>query len=533
MKAPPRRRFDGLAAETFAQLFAAVAEEMGATLRRSAFSVNVKERRDYSCALFDGRGQLLAQAAHLPVHLGSAPLSVRAVLERFGQRGLERGDAVLLNDPFAGGTHLPDLTLVHPVFLAGAAEPHFFVASRAHHADVGGPHPGSMGPAVDVHGEGLRIPPVKWVRAGVVQAEMTQLLLANVRGPDEREGDLLAQWAAGRLGVRRLEELAREHGAKTLAERAADQLEWSAREARRMLAHWPRGSYTVEAELEPGSAVLRGTLHFAGSKLKVDLSASDDQLPTPLNCPRAVTLSALLYVLRLFTSPRVPTNEGLLAPVQLVTRPGSVLDARYPAAVAAGNVETSQRLVDLLLAGFAAADPSRVPAESAGTMSNLGFGVARANGSAATYYETLGGGAGAGPLGPGAHGVQTHMTNTRNTPIEAFEREYPVRVLTLGLRGRGGEPSGGAGARSGGEGIAKELAFLFPARVGWLATRQARGPAGRGGGGEGRPGSLRVARGAGPFGEPLGGSAALELQAGDRIRIESPGGGGHGDARMP
>ncbi len=523
---PAAQAFDPLRSETFGHLFAAVAEEMGATLRRSAFSINVKERRDYSCALFDATGVMVAQAAHLPVHLGSAPLSVRAAIAHYGIAGFAPTDAVLLNDPFAGGTHLPDLTLVQPVFLAGARTARFFVANRAHHADVGGPHPGSMGPARDVHGEGLRVPPVKLVRAGVMERDLLNLFLANVRGRDEREGDLFAQWASLRLGARRLGELADEFGAQELERRAADQLEWGAREARAMLATWPAGTYAAEAEIERGGPVLRVRLVFAKGRLRVDLSGCDDQVDEPLNCPRAVAVSALLYVLRLFCPPSLPTSEGLLAPVDLVTRPGSVVDARYPAPVAAGNVETSQRLVDVLLDGFAAADPARVPAGSAGTMSNFSFGVAGGHGAARTYYETLGGGAGGGPRRAGASALQTHMTNTRNTPVEAFEREFPVRVQRLGVR----RDSGGAGARAGGDGLVKELLFLAPARVGWLATQQHGGGKGRLGGADGAQGCLRPMAVDGALGAPVGSVAALDVPAGGGLRIETPGGGGHGAA---
>lgn len=513
----------------FQHLFAAVAEEMGARLVRSAFSANIVERRDFSCALFDAQGRMIAQAAHLPVHLGAAPRSVAAVLARAAREpefALEPGDAVLLNDPFEGGSHLPDLTLVSPVFLrperAAGQAPDAFVCNRAHHADVGGPFPGSMGPAREIHAEGLRLPPVKLVRRGRLDRELLSLFLANVRVPTERQGDLLAQWASNRLGEARLLELAGRYGAETLLERAADQLAWTAELARARLARLPHGRVQVVDELDlPGAerAELRLDLQHGPGGLRADFRGSAAAVARPLNTPRAVVESAVFYALRLLLPPGTPTNAGVLAPVEILTDPGSLLDARYPAAVAAGNTETSQRLVDLLLRALAALEPGALPACSAGTMSNLSFGQRDF-----THYETIGGGAGGGPGGPGVSARHCHMTNTRNTPIEALERTFPVRVLQATVR-RG---SGGAGRHAGGDGIVKELRFLAPVEVAWLGGRQRRGPPGLDGGAPGAPGglSVRAAREA-PWRvlEPVD---RAELPSGGELRAETPGGGGYG-----
>lgn len=532
MAAAPRggvRAADPVRLEVFHHLFAAVCEEMGARLMRSAFSANIKERRDFSCALFDAEGRMLAQAAHIPIHLGSAPLCVRAAMQACDMRP---GDAVILNDPFEGGTHLPDVTLVSPIFCAGDERPRFYCANRAHHADVGGAHPGSMAPTFDVHGEGLRIPPTKLVAGGQVDAALLRLLLANMRVPHEREGDLLAQWAANRLARTRFAELEAEHGADELTRRGAELFDWTAGLARELLRAIPSGEFAFEDELESGGrpdggrATIRVKLSRRAARTSFDFSASDDQVPGPINTTRAVSVSAVFYVLRLLLPRGVPTNDGLLDPVTIVTRPGSLVDASYPAPVCAGNVETSQRLVDCLLGALAKAFPGRIPAASSGTMSNVTFGGQRPDGSAYTYYETIAGGAGAGALADGAHAVHTHMTNTRNTPIEAFEGEFPVRVLGYTIR-RG---SGGAGARSGGDGVEKRLSFLAPARVSWVAERQARGPWGLAGGARGAVGEARLKL-PGAREIPLAAPVTTELPGGSELCVRTPGGGGHGRAK--
>src|SRR5262249_16739423 len=425
----------------FQHLFAAAAEEMGAALLRSAFSTNVRERRDFSCALFDARGRMIGQAAHLPIHLGSSPMSVAAAIERVPMRP---GDAVLLNDPYCGGTHLPDLTLVSPVFLQGSARPDFFCANRAHHADVGGGEPGSMAPARDVHGEGLRLPPVRLVRGGVIDREVLALVLANMRCPDEREGDLLAQWATNRIGERRLLALAAEHGGRELHARAAALMDWTANLARKLLLGIRDGRARFTDVLEdPSGARPRLSVELVkrGARLVCDFRSCDSAPESALNATRAVTLSAVFYCLRALLPPGTPTNDGALRPVRVLTRPRTLADPAYPSAVAAGNVETSQRLVDVLFGALAKLLPGRIPAASSGTMSNLTFAAA-----GFTYYETIPGGAGASARGPGASGLQTHMTNTRNTPVEALELGYPVRLEAFELR----SGSGGRGRHRGG-----------------------------------------------------------------------------------
>lgn len=506
-------------------LFAALCEEMGASLLRAAFSANIKERRDFSCALFDGAGALIAQAAHLPVHLGSTPLSVAAAMELAPFRD---GDTVVLNDPYFGGTHLPDITLVTPVFL-GAETPRFFVANRAHHADVGGTHPGSMGPSRDVHGEGLRLPPVFLARDGRIQPDIERLVLANVRQPDERRGDLLAQWSANRVGAQRLAVLFA--GDPGLEAHGRALVDWTARLAagfkrdlaQRIKAHGPV-RFADELEFQGASHAVVCELRVRGQRLVFDFSATADCVPGPANAPRAVTVSAVFYALRLFLPEDTPTNQGVLDGVDVVTRPGSLVDAAYPAAVAAGNVETSQRLVDVVLGALGAVLPDQVPAASAGTMSNLTFG-----GRGFSHYETHGGGAGGGPAGPGASGVQTHMTNTRNTPIEVLERALPVRVVRYALRRR----SGGAGRARGGEGLVRRLRFLAPCHVGWVAQRGVRGPFGLAGGARGAAGGAflhakATAQGAAGKARRLAGEAALDVRPGDELELRTPGGGGWG-----
>ena len=507
--------------EVFHHLFAAAAEEMGESLKRSAFSPNIKERRDFSCALFDSEGRMIAQAAHLPVHLGAAPLSVRAVLDTLSP---ERGDAVLLNDPFAGGTHLPDLTLVSPVFLPGEDTPRFYCANRAHHADVGGHHPGSMAPARDVHGEGLRIPPVRIVRGGKIDDELLSLLLANMRVGRERRGDLLAQWAANRVGAARLLEMSTDHGGAELSHRAAQLLDWTDELCGALLSSLPNGEWRFEDSLEGAGdepAVIRLRLAKHGDRIVADFSGSDPQRDGAVNTTRAVAVSAVFYCLRLLLPSGTPTNEGVLRRAEIITEPGSLVDARYPAPVAAGNVETSQRLVDVVLGALAQVLPDRIPAASAGTMSNLSFGAA--NGSFA-YYETIAGGAGGGPLGPGAHALQTHMTNTRNTPIEALENELPIQVLATTVR-RG---SGGAGAHPGGDGVRRRLRFLEAVRLSWIAERQRSGPWGLAGGEAGSVGSARVSTAPGRRMLRTPAPFSVDLASGAEVELETPGGGGHG-----
>ena len=539
---------DPLRLDVFQHLFASVAEEMGATLQRSSFSPNIRERRDFSCALFDGEGRMIGQASHQPVHLGSTPMSVAAAIERVDMRP---GDVVLLNDPFAGGTHLPDLTMVAPVYLPGSARPDFYCANRAHHADVGGAEPGSMAATTDIHGEGLRIPPLLFARGGEVSRSVLDLLLANMRIPEERESDLYAQWSTNRIGERRLLAMAEEYGRGELARRGAQLMDWTEQLTRQLLRSMPDGRWSFEDELEDGGLpgesprVIRVELAKHADRLVCDFRATDARPGSSLNAVRAVTVSAVFYVLRLLLPPSTPTNDGILRPVRIRTRPGTLVDATYPSGVAAGNVETSQRLIDVLLGALGQGIAEEVPAASAGTMSNLTFGGPRrgARGGRAkgaptrapfVYYETVAGGAGASARGAGAHAIQTHMTNTRNTPIEELETTYPVRLVACTVR-RG---SGGRGRHRGGDGVYKRLRFLEPVHVSFTAERQQRGPWGLAGGERGAAGSFRVKptsadESPGRSGRPagfrrLGGRVSCALEAGGEVEIRTPGGGGFG-----
>jgi N-methylhydantoinase B len=515
---------DPIRLEVLKNRFAALAEEMGAVLMRTAFSANIKERRDFSCALFDADGAMIAQAAHIPVHLGSMPLSVAAALSH---GGLRPGDMLLLNDPYRGGTHLPDVTLVAPVFTAGE-RPAFYLANRAHHADIGGMSAGSMPLSTEIFQEGLRIPPLRLVREGEIDADLLELLLANVRTPDERRGDFAAQIAANRVGERRLREILAGYGAAEVDRYCRALLDYGERLMTEVIAAIPDGSYSFDDVLEDdgaggGPSAVACTLTVSGERATVDFSACADQLPGCLNAVRAITLSATAYVFRLLAPEEMPGNAGCLRPVEVITRPGSLADCRFPAAVAGGNVETSQRLVDVLLGALARALPERIPAASCGTMSNLTIGGRDPqSGELFTYYETLGGGAGGGPEGPGASGIQTHMTNTLNTPVEALEQEFSFLVRSYRLR----HGSGGPGRHPGGEGLEREIELLGAARVTLLGERRLVAPYGLQGGGPGGCGRNRLRRG--DELRELPGKCSFEALPGDHLTIATPGGGGWG-----
>ncbi len=524
----PAERSDAVSLALYRGLFSACAEEMGATLMRAAHSPNITERLDHSCAVFDAHARLVAQAAHIPVHLGSMPRAVEAALALAPFRP---GDTVLLNDPFDGGTHLPDLTLVSPVFLPGRTSPSFFVASRAHHADVGGAAPGSLPIAREVYEEGVRIPPVFLHRAGRVETGVLALLLANVRTPHERRADLAAQSGAQVTGTRRLIELAERGSARELEHAAAALLTATERHARALVARLPAGTWRFEDVLDDdglgnGPLVIRVALTIAGGRVRADFAGSAPQAAGPVNAVRAVTTAAVLYVLRCVLREDVAVNDGLLRVIELVTPCPSIVDPLPPAAVGAGNVETSQRIVDTVWGAFAKALPGLLPAASSGTMNNLLIGGHDPRrGRAFAYYETLGGGHGGGPAGPGESAMQAHMTNTRNTPIESLEHAYPLRVRSVRIR-RG---SGGAGRNPGGEGIERSLELLVPSRVTVIADRRARGAWGLAGGGAGAPGFTRVAAGGRTRTMPA--KFTVTLPAGAVLTLASPGGGGHGAFR--
>lgn len=519
---------DPVRLEVFRHLVASVAEEMGTVLRRTAHSPNIKERRDHSCAVFDPAGRLVAQAAHIPVHLGSMALSVAACR---GRLDLAEGDVALLNDPFRGGTHLPDLTMVAPVVApGGSGERIGYVAARAHHADVGGSTPGSMGLAREIHEEGLVVPPVKLRAGGRDREDVLALLLANVRTPREREGDLRAQRAAVERGADRLRSLADRYGRETLLGHMDALRAYAERSVRALLGGLPDGSHAFEDVIEDdgfgnGPFRVAAVVTVEGEEATVDLTGSADQAEGGINAVRAVALSAVLYAVRAVLEEDVPANEGCLAPIRVETRPGSVVDARRPAAVAGGNVETSQRIVDVVLGALAAALPDRVPAASQGTMNNVAMGGRDAGGREAwAYYETIAGGVGGRPGKRGADATHTHMTNTLNTPVEALEHAYPVRVRRYAVR-RG---SGGSGRWPGGDGVVREIEFLAPARVSLLTERRRRGPYGLRGGSPGAPGRNVLVR----EGEEreLPAKGTFDVRPGDVLRVETPGGGGWGDA---
>ncbi len=512
-------RPDPIRLEVFHHLLASICEEGGALLQRSAVSPNIRERRDFSFALFDRDGRLVAQAAHIPVHLGSAAESVRAVRESLE---LGPGDVAMLNDPYRGGTHLPDVTLVRPVFVAGADDAAFYLVDRAHHADIGGATRGSMGVARELYAEGFIIPPVKLRERGAPVRAVFDLLAANVRGADERILDLRAQEAALGLAEQRLRALCDEQGLDTVQVYARHLMDYSEAIVRSVVRTLPAGELTAEDVIEDdglgnGPFPIRLSLRRRGRVLEFDWRDSAPEAAGGVNANASVVLAASAYVLRCLCPERLPTNDGLFRGLRVRTEPGTILDPRPPAPVAGGNVETSQRLVDVAMQALAKVWPERVPACSAGTMSNVTIG-----GRGFSLYETLPGGAGAGPHGPGASAIQTHMTNTRNTPIEETELRHPLRIVSLTVR-RG---SGGKGARRGGDGLCKEVEMLAPATVSVFAERVRTRPPGAAGGEPGR--SFRACVSDCGKRRTLPGKGTFDLPAGARLWIETPGGGGHG-----
>ncbi|KAF0107953.1 MAG: N-methylhydantoinase B [Anaerolineaceae bacterium] len=541
--------YDPIQLEIFKHLFAAVAEEMGTVLRKSSYSPNIKERRDFSCALFDARGRMAAQAAHIPVHLGSMPLSVEAAVRRFSG-DLHPGDVVILNDPFRGGTHLPDITMVSPVFLpspvfgrGAGGEGVGFVASRAHHADVGGMTPGSMPVAREIFQEGLIIPPVKLVRGGETDPAILDLILANVRTPQERRGDLQAQMAANRRGAERFVELVTRYGLDEVDEAMDQLMAYTERMTRRLLASLPDGDYAFSDALDndgitPDPVPVTVKVSIRGEQATVDFTGSAPQQQGSINAVEAITLSAVYYVFRCLLGLDVPNNAGCLAPIKVIAPAGTVVNALSPAPVAGGNVETSQRIVDVLLGALAQACPEKVPAASQGTMNNVTIGGSALTPGPSTltgtrpkngrggqqfaYYETIGGGTGARPNADGVSAIHSHMTNTLNTPVEALEYAYPLRVRRYAVR----EGSGGEGKFRGGDGIIREIEALTDCQVTLLTERRERGPYGLAGGGSGKCGENALIRDGKE--SPLPGKGSVELKAGDVLSIRTPGGGGYG-----
>jgi N-methylhydantoinase B len=516
---------DPIQLELMRNLFEAAAEEMGITLQRVAFSANIKERRDFSCAVFDATGELLAQAAHIPVHLGSMPASVAAVLERLGT--LAEGDVAIVNDPFAGGTHLPDITIVSPVVFDGNVIG--YVANRAHHADVGGISPGSMTLSTNIDEEGVRIEPALLQHGGETDEKLLQRLLSAVRTPDERLGDLDAQLASNRVGAEALLRMVRANGVDEVARYGRALLDYSQAFMGRAIAAISNGSARFEDVLDDdgagfGPVGIRGKLAIEGDRAIVDFTGCDPQVGGCVNCPAAVTRSAVYYCFACLLDEQVPLNGGCFRNIDVLTKPGTVVHALYPAAVVAGNTETSQRVVDVVFGALSQLMPDRIPAASCGTMSSVALGGTLGELQTGwTYYETIGGGSGASPQGDGASAVQCHMTNTLSTPAEALEMQYPLRVR----RFERAQNTGGRGSHRGGDGIVREIEALAPAEGTILSDRRLSRPYGLRGGEAASSGANAIVS-ANSKESKLTGKCNVSLSEGDVLRIVTPGGGGWG-----
>ncbi len=544
--------FDPIRLEIYKNLIAAVADEMGVVLQKASYSPNIKERRDFSCAVFNPRGEMIAQAAHIPVHLGAMPLSVAAALEEFGKdisgiSGLGPGDVIILNDPFRGGTHLPDITMITPVFVNETSQelsidhktnsptsmtpPNTlfgFVASRAHHADVGGIAAGSMPIAREIYQEGLIIPPLKLIQGGRINQEIMKLILANVRTPEERTGDLLAQIAANQRGVTRLQEIITRYGLVEVSLYMEELMAYTERMTRSLIRNLPNGAYQFTDYLDDDGIseeripiTVKIIIHE--DEATVDFSGSAVQQEGSLNAVLAITLSAVYYVFRCLINLDVPNNSGCLVPIHIIAPPGTVVNALPPAPVAGGNVETSQRIVDVLLGALSRAAPDLVPAASQGTMNNLTIGGLSQDESPFTYYETIGGGMGARPYSNGPSAIHSHMTNTLNTPIEALEYAYPLRIMRYEIR----QNTGGDGRFRGGDGIRRDVQVLVNAQVSLLTERRRFAPYGLAGADAGKKGENVLM--SADHQQLLPGKGTFYLKAGQVISIRTPGGGGYGE----
>jgi N-methylhydantoinase B len=518
---------DAISLAVFNSLFSSIAEEMGATLVRSSLSPNIRERRDLSCAVFDARGQLVAQAAHIPVHLAAMPASVEAVQ---GLAPFRPGDLYVLNDPYLGGSHLPDVTMVSPVFLGRRLIG--FVASRAHQSDIGGMAPGSMPLAQELVQEGLIIPPVRLYDRGRLNEDVLALILRNVRTPDERRGDFEAQVAAQTTGGRRLVDLAKQYGATPLAGHMRELIDYAERLTLARLRSVPAGDYEFEDFMDDDGTSeehvkIRVRLSFEDGRLIADFDGSAAERPGSINAVAAVTRSATYYAVCCLLGEGAPLNAGCFRPVTVLLPPNSIVSPGAGKAVSAGNVETSQRIVDVVLGALAKALPEAIPAASSGTMNNVvagGFDMKQNR--PFTYYETLAGGAGGGPHRAGLSAVHTHMTNTLNTPVEMIEIAYPMRIREYSVL----EDSRGEGLHAGGEGLRRTYEFLAPTRLTLMTERRRLQPWGLRGGGAGRPGANRLVRRDGTE-EALPAKVTLEVEPGDRLVVETPGGGGWGASR--
>jgi N-methylhydantoinase B len=508
---------DAIELSVFASRIAATCDEMGAVLRRAAFSTNIKDRLDFSCAVFDARGQLCAQAAHIPVHLGSMAYAMRDLVTG---TDWEPGDMLVVNDPFLGGTHLPDVTLVAPVFASAVLAG--FVANRAHHADIGAHSPGSMPVSRSLEEEGLVIPPMLLLQAGEPVAATMDMIIGATANPRQMEGDMAAQISANRTGIRRLSGLAGTMGVRHFSDSLNAVNEYGARLARESLREIPDGNYRFRDVMDDDGAGchdigIEVCIRIAGTTIEVDFSGTAGQVTGNINCPLPVTAAGVYYVFRCLMPEHTPACAGSFRDIHIVAPDGCLLNARRPAAVAAGNVETSSRVVDVVMGALALALPERIPSASQGTMNNLAMGARHADRSW-DYYETIGGGTGAGCRYGGLNATQSHMTNTLNTPIEVLEMNFPLRLLRYQLR----DGSGGDGQHRGGDGLVREYEFLEPATVTLLTERRNHSPWGLGGGGAGARGENWIS------GRLLPAKTSFEINTGGRLRVCTPGGGGWG-----
>ncbi len=524
--------FDPVQVEVWRHLLASVAEEMGTTLERTAYSPNIKERLDYSCALFDGEGRLLAQAAHIPVHLGAMPLMLESLRPRVRW---SPGGMWLCNDPRVGGTHLPDLTLVAPVYLPGGrprSAPVGYVASRAHHADIGGLTPGSLPLSTELFHEGLILSPVRLVERGRIREEIRELVCANSRTPQERRGDLAAQVGANETGIRRFHALLQRYGLALFRMRTLENIAFAAHSIRAAVRLLPAGVYRATDVLDDDGAgnsdipiALTLTVEATGA-IHFDFTGTAAQVPGSLNATEAITRSACYYAVRCLVQEEIPTNAGCFTDINVTAPEGTLVNARFPAAVAAGNVETSQRIVDVCFRALAQAAPQLLPAASQGTMNNVTIGgIDPERDRPFAYYETIAGGAGASPQGQGLSAVHSHMTNTRNTPVEVLESHFPLRVLEYGIV----DGTGGSGENAGGCGLVRRVQLLAECRVSLLTERRVHPPFGMHGGGDGSLGRNSLTLPAGVT-EALPGKWSSACPAGTVLTLQTPGGGGWGKA---
>lgn len=514
---------DAIEITIFKNIFQSICDEMGKILQYSAFSPNIKERKDFSCALFTSEGESFAFGTHIPVHLGAMPLSVKTALSEIS---FDKGDMVILNDPYRGGTHLPDITLIAPVFLDNKIA--FFAANRAHHSDVGGMHAGSMPLSSEIFQEGIIIPPLKLLKKDRLDQEILQLILANVRTPAERQGDLLAQIAANKRGIQRIEENIEKYGFDHIDSHARFLIDYTERIFKSLIRDLPGGEHSFEDFLDDDGffekdIAIKVCVRVEKERIIIDFSGSSPQVKGGINTNEAITYSAVLYVLTTLLAEDIPINSGIMRPVSLVLPPQSIVNAAKPGGLAGGNVETSQRIVDVLLGALAKAVPGKIPAASQGTMNNISFG-----GEGFAYYETMGGGAGAISGAHGASGVHTHMTNSLNTPIEALEISFPIQIERYCLR-RG---SGGKGRFNGGDGLVRRYRFLQDAHVSILSERRRKSPYGLQGGEPGKGGENVLLRKDEKTGKRhrirLGSKVNVDIRAGDVLVIKTPGGGGYG-----